>query len=223
MCGRYALYTETEQWPDSGVVWPLEGGVFWQSSYNVAPGRSAPVVVNLERPVVSGLQWGLVPHWAKEEKIGNRMINARAETVAEKPAFRSAIRRRRCLVLADGFYEWRRQGGRKTPYFIRRRADGGLLCLAGLWESWKRPDGGYLRTFTIITVEPNELLAPIHDRMPAILPDDARERWLQSDPVQPASLAALLAPFPSSELEAFEVSTLVNNPANDSPQCVAPV
>ncbi len=222
MCGRYALYTETEQWPDSGVAWPLEEDLPWQSSYNLAPGRTAPVVVNLERPVVSALRWGLVPHWAKEEKIGNRMINARAETLAAKPAFRSAIRRRRCLVLADGFFEWRRQGGRKTPYFIRRRG-GGLLCLAGLWESWKRPDGGPLRTFTIITVEPNELLASIHNRMPAILPADAREKWLQPQPAEPASLAPLLAPFPGGELEAFEVSTLVNSPGNDSPRCIAPV
>ena len=222
MCGRYALYTETEQWLDSGIFWPLEEGFSWQPSYNLAPGRLAPVVVNLERPVVSGLRWGLVPPWAKDEKIGNRMINARAETAADKPSFRSAFRRRRCLVLADGFYEWRRHGRRKTPYFVCGRS-GGLLCLAGLWESWKRPQGEPLRTFTILTVKPNSLLAPIHDRMPAILPADARERWLGPELAEPTSLAALLAPFPSDELQAYEVSTLVNYPANDSPQCVAAV
>jgi putative SOS response-associated peptidase YedK len=222
VCGRYALYTETEQWPEAGIGWPLEDGFQWQPSYNVAPGTSAPVVVNLERPVVATHVWGLVPYWAKDAKMGNRLINARAETVAEKPAFRAAIRRRRCLVLADGFYEWRRQGRQKTPHFIRRRSRG-LLTLAGLWESWKKPDGGLLRSFTIITTRPNRLLEPIHDRMPAIVIADAHRLWLHPEPRDPASLAELLVPFPEDELEAYEVSKLVNSPANDSSKCIAPV
>jgi putative SOS response-associated peptidase YedK len=216
------LYTETERWPETGVAWPLDEGFPWQASYNVAPGTAAPVVVNLERPLVTAHRWGLVPHWARDPKMGYRMINARAETLAEKPAFRAAIRRRRCLVLADGFYEWRKQGRQKTPFYIRRRS-GGLLTLAGLWESWKQPDGESLRSFTIITVGPNRLLEPIHDRMPAILGPDARDRWLDPDPADPATLAPLLAPCAEDELEAFEVSTLVNSPANDSSRCIEPV
>jgi putative SOS response-associated peptidase YedK len=216
------LYTETEQWPGAGIPWPFEEGFAWQPSYNVAPGTLAPVVMNLERPVVTALVWGLVPHWAKDPRIGNRMINARAETLAEKPAFRAAIRRRRCLVLADGFYEWQKQGRRKVPFFIRRRS-GGLLGLAGLWESWNKPDGGYLRTFAIITVEPNRLLQPIHDRMPAIMAPDAYGLWLDPGPREPDSLAGLLAPFAEAELVAYPVSTLVNSPANNSTACIAPV
>jgi putative SOS response-associated peptidase YedK len=202
--------------------WPWEEGGQWSASYNIAPGTSAPVVPNLERPVVALHCWGLIPSWAKDRAIGNRMINARAETLAEKPGFREAFRKRRCLVLADGFYEWKRQDRQKIPLFVRPRSRR-PFCFAGLWDRWNAPGGEWLKTFTIITTEPNELLAPIHDRMPVILAPEAFTRWLSPEPKDPGSLADLLVPISGDGLEAYEVSTLVNNPVNNTADCIRPV
>ena len=222
MCGRYALYTETEQWTESGMGWPGEEGFAWRPSYNVAPGTMAPVVVDRGGPVIAMHRWGLVPSWAREPAIGNRMINARAETLTEKPAFRAAARRRRCLVPANGFYEWQKSGKGKIPHYIHPRS-GRLLAFAGLWESWSDPAGEPLNSFTIVTVEPNRLLAPIHDRMPAILAPEQYERWLDPRPMDGEQLRSLLSPLPDPELEAYPVSTLVNRPGNDSDRCIAPI
>ncbi|MDZ7615600.1 MAG: SOS response-associated peptidase, partial [Patescibacteria group bacterium] len=160
------------------------------------------------------------PHWAKDPAIAARMINARAETVAEKPAYRAAFRRRRCLVPADGFYEWRKEGGRKQPYFIRMRDDR-LFAFAALWESWEGPDHSYLESCTLLTTEPNPLIRPIHDRMPVILPPEAYGAWLDPAVQDAARLLPLLGSYPPEQMHAQPVSPLVNNPRTDSAECLA--
>jgi putative SOS response-associated peptidase YedK len=166
--------------------------------------------------------WGLIPSWAKDPSIGNRMINARAETLAEKPSFRSAFHRRRCLILADGFYEWRKDDGKsKTPMYIRLE-DGSPFAFAGLWELWNAPDGSQVLSCTIITTEPNPLMEKIHNRMPVILPEKAYSLWLQSGEADPNALSELLKPYPAEEMVAYPVSRLVNSPDNDLPAVIEP-
>ena len=175
-----------------------------------------------ERPgrELAWLRWGLVPAWAKDPAMGARLINARAETAAEKPAFRAAMRARRCLVVADGFYEWQRTGRAKQPHFFQLRG-GRPFAFAGLWEAWRRPDNAPLETCTLLTTEANELVRPIHDRMPVILPRTAYDAWLDPAVASPDTLAPLLAPYPSGEMEARAVSPFVNSPTHDSPECIA--
>jgi len=164
--------------------------------------------------------WGLIPSWAKDPSVGNRMINARAETLQEKPSFRNAFRRRRCLVLADGFYEWRQDGAHKTPMYIRL-ASGRPFAFAGLWESWNAPDASNVLSCTIITTQPNDLMASIHNRMPVILPEAAYPLWLEAGEQDVHRFAELLKPFPSEEMQAYPVSTLVNSPKTDQPSMIA--
>jgi putative SOS response-associated peptidase YedK len=192
--------------------------------YNIAPTQKVLIVRTGEAasPVFSTARWGLVPSWAKDIKIGARMINARAETVAEKPAFRSAVRRRRCLIPTSGFYEWRQTAEGKQPYLIRF-SDGSPFAFAGLWERWSDASGHSLDSCTIITTEPNELVAEVHNRMPVILPRSNHHEWLKSEPLQRSRLADLLVPHEAAGMEAFPVSTRVNRPANDDPQCIEPV
>jgi putative SOS response-associated peptidase YedK len=169
------------------------------------------------------VRWGLVPHWADDLSIGSRMINARGETVASKPAFRSALKHRRCLIPADGFYEWKKIGAGKQPHLIRF-ADGRAFAFAGLWERWLSRDGGApVDSCTIITTTPNGLLRELHDRMPVILPPAAFEEWLRPEPLAAPRLDELLRPHPDSEMEAFAVNRRVNSPANDDPSCVEPL
>jgi putative SOS response-associated peptidase YedK len=216
MCGRYTLTAEQEALQ---VALGVEGLVHPTPRYNIAPTQEVPVVVAPEgRPEGRTLRWGLVPSWAKDPAMGNRMINARSETAAEKPSFRGPFRRSRCLVPADGFYEWRKEGKGKVPFWIHME-DLAPFTLAGLWDRWKGPDGTLLETFTILTTRPNELLGPIHDRMPVILGKDDREEWL--DPgTSPDALKALLGPHPSAPMAVREVTTRVNSPRNDDPGCI---
>jgi putative SOS response-associated peptidase YedK len=166
-------------------------------------------------------RWGLIPWWAKDPAIGNQMINARAETLAEKPSFKWLLARRRCLVLADGFYEWRKEGKGKVPMrFILK--SGESFTFAGLWDSWKQPDGSLLRTYTIVTTEPNDVLRLIHNRMPVMLSNDDAQKWLTVDD-EIARALTLLKPFPADATEGYDVSTLVNNPRNDFEECIRPV
>lgn len=167
-------------------------------------------------------RWGLVPHWASDPKIGDRLINARAETVAIKPAFRAAFRYRRCLIPADGFYEWAKTNGRKQPYFFRLPNDQ-LFAFAGLWEAWEGPDHTYLETATIITTEANEQVRKFHDRMPVILLPEQYSRWLDPSVSRAAELAPLLKPLEALPLEVYPVGTWVNNPAMDDPRCIQPL
>jgi len=224
MCGRF---TQTSQPLAIAELLdlPVESVPPYQPRYNLAP--SQPALVLRRHPQtgekeLTFLTWGLVPSWAKDPGIGNRLINARAETLAEKPAFRAAFRRRRCIVPADGFYEWKKGGDGKQPWFITRR-DGKPMALAGLWEHWESPDGSVIESFTLITTAPNELVERLHDRMPAILPEETFDRWLDPD-AAPAELQALLStPYPAELLDAWPVSTAVNSPANDDPGLVEPL
>ena len=168
------------------------------------------------------MRWGLIPFWAKDPSIGQRMINARAETVVEKPSFRKAFQSRRCLIAADGFFEWRREGKFKVPTRITTKS-GEPFGFAGLWETWKSPDDQLVKSCTIITTTPNALMEPIHNRMPVILSRDAEERWLDPNNSDIAELRELLVPYPAGELEAYEVSTIVNSPRYDNRECIAPV
>jgi putative SOS response-associated peptidase YedK len=192
--------------------------------YNIAPSQVVPVV-RQNGPVreLTLMRWGLIPRWATDPKIGLRTINARAETVATKPAFRDAFRRRRCLILADGFYEWKKDGSkRKRPFYIHHR-DGRPFAFAGLWERWERPGVEPIQSCTVITTDANDLMHDLHDRMPVILSEDAYARWLDPKRQDQGELSALLKPFSSDEMALFEVSPIVNSPRNDSPECIAPL
>jgi putative SOS response-associated peptidase YedK len=217
MCGRFTLRAAASVIAEQ---FALFDALELEPRYNIAP--SQPLAAVRLSPQgqreLAWLRWGLVPRWAKEPSIGNRLINARAETVAAKPAFRDAFRHRRCLVVADGFFEWQGSGRGKQPYFIHRRDDR-PFAFAALWESWSPAEGSSLETCTLITGEPNAVTRPIHDRMPVILAPDDYARWL--DPQQPVEeLQSLLAPFAAEAMEAWPVSPLVNSPANDDPRCI---
>jgi putative SOS response-associated peptidase YedK len=168
------------------------------------------------------LRWGLIPSWADDPEIGSRMINARSETVAEKPSFRRAFKERRCLIPANGFYEWRKENGGKQPYYFRMK-DGRPFAFAGLWESWDRHGGGEIQSCTILTTDANDLVSEIHHRMPVILPQEDYELWLDSTLREPDQLLPLLAPYPTNDMEAYPVSRRVNNPSNNEPGCVESV
>ena len=222
MCGRYSLTTAPEA---LRRLFDFDTTPNLQPRYNIAPTQSVPVV----RPAANGgrelamLRWGLIPSWAKEAAIGNKMINARSETVAEKPSFRSAFRHRRCLVPADGFYEWRREGEIKQPYRIGMKG-GAAFAFAGLWESWPgTDDDDAVETFTILTTEANRRLGPIHARMPVILAPDAYDAWLAAESGSRDDALGLLRPFAEAPMAFYRVSTRVNSPRNDDPDCLAPI
>jgi putative SOS response-associated peptidase YedK len=189
--------------------------------YNIAPGQDVLCVIRDGENRIEHLRWGLIPFWAKDPAIGNRLINARAETVAEKPSFRSAFAKRRCLVVADGFYEWRPEGKRKVPVYVFLKSKK-PFGFAGLYENWKDPGGREIRTCTIITTEANDLVRPIHDRMPVILPEGVEDRWLDPSEGSRERLQAILTPYPAGEMAAFEVTSIVNSAAHDAPDCVTP-
>jgi putative SOS response-associated peptidase YedK len=188
--------------------------------WNVAPTQLAPVLVNRPTPTVENLRWGLVPRWADDLAIGGKLINARGESAAEKPAFRDALARRRCLVPIDGFYEWRAEGKRRAPLWIRREPRR-AFALAGLWERWRAPDGEPIHSFAILTTAATAALAAIHDRMPVILGPADWARWLHPEPLPPEALVDLLAPS-DTPLAVVPVSEAVNSPRVDGPECLAP-
>ncbi len=189
--------------------------------YNVAPGMTVPIVLR-QSPVTAVLaRWGLVPAWAKDPRIGSRMINARSETAAEKPSFRKPFRTQRCIIPANSFFEWQRVGEYKVPWNIGLLNEE-IFSLAGLFDVWKDAEGSPLRTFTILTTEPNELMAPIHDRMPVILRRRDEPRWLDPSLQDPGTLLALLKPYPANLMHAYRIRELVNNPEHDGPAILAP-
>ena len=193
-----------------------------QPSFNIAPTDSVAVVLNNGVKQLVVMRWGLVPFWATDPKIASKHINARAETLTVKPAFKDAFKRRRCLVVADGFFEWQKQGATKIPLFIHLEPER-PFGFAGLYEIWTPPLGEKLVTCTIITTEANELVRPIHDRMPVILPKDAEDFWLDSSVEDHTRLLDLLQPYQASDMSAFTVSKLVNSVKNNSPECIQPV
>ena len=223
MCGRFSLSANlTIVSQRFGVPMPTAESAAWTPHYNITPTKTVVVVGDDGARYLTQMRWGLIPSWAKDPSIGNRMINARAETVATKPAFRSALRKRRCLIAADGFYEWQKRGRTKQPFHIvlKSREPFGF---AGLWDEWTdRATGQQVRSCTIITTEPNQLLSTIHDRMPVILPAEAHALWLDRNADDPDVLRSLLKPYPSEEMEAYQVSTLVNSVRNDVPECALP-
>lgn len=222
MCGRYTLTATPEQLAE---LLGLDQVPDFEARFNVAPTQPVAalrVLVQGEGRQLDLLRWGLVPFWAKDAKIGNKMINARAETVADKPAFRAAFKRRRCLVLADGFYEWRRTPEGKQPYYITLE-DGGPFAFAGLWERWDKGEGEPLLTCTLITTTPNALMQQVHHRMPVILSPGDYDLWLDPAVQDRERLLPLLRPFPAERMLAVPVSTLVNSPRNDLPECQEPV
>jgi putative SOS response-associated peptidase YedK len=220
MCGRYELHTQPAALALAfGVPFPSP----MRARYNIAPMQDVPIVRRSaagERELVH-VRWGLVPRWAKDPSIGNRMINARAETLADKPSFRTALRRHRCLLPADGFYEWKQTpSGAKQPLHIGMK-DAAPFGLAGLFERWLSPAGEVLDTCTIITTQANALLAPLHDRMPVIIAPVAFDRWL--DVANEEDLTDLFAPFPAEEMTYYPVSARVNSVRNDDPKLIVPV
>lgn len=223
MCGRFVQAQPPQAYADHFGA-SLAVTESRQPSWNVAPTDQVYAVVQRDQARVLGsFQWGLVPWFADSPKVGARHINARAETVATKAAFKHSFLERRCIVPADGFYEWeRKEAGGKLPHYVHA-ADGKPLALAGLWSTWRGPQGQRLSTCTIITTDPNELVAPIHDRMPVMLPEEHWERWLGADPAEAESLRPLLAPPPSQALVEYPVSTLVNDVRNNYPECIAPL
>jgi len=221
MCGRFTLTITPEQLQEAipGLITPTG----MAPRYNIAPSQPVAVVPNDGLNKLDFYIWGLIPSWAKDPSIGSRMINARGETLVEKPSFRSAFRRRRCLIPADGFYEWKQNPGSKskTPMYIKLKS-GEPFALAGLWENWNAPDGSNILSCTIITTTPNALLEPIHNRMPVILPREAYARWLEPNEVNPAQLQELIQPYPAEAMTAYAVSSLVNRPENDLAACIQP-
>jgi putative SOS response-associated peptidase YedK len=217
MCGRYAITSAPE------AIRALFGYVEqpnFPPRYNVAPTQPIPIV-RLEdgKRHFALVRWGLIPSWVKDPKNFSLLINARGESAVDKPAFRAAMKRRRCLVPADGFYEWKQAGGRKVPYYVRHK-DGGPLAFAGLWETWTGPNGEEMETAAIVTTNANRMLASIHDRMPVIVPPEGFDLWLDCANVDATTAAALIAPAREGLLEAYEVSSAVNRTANDSAKLV---
>ena len=234
MCGRYVSSTPVAALAERFMVDEVKAPDT-EARYNVAPTDDVYAIATRHGVRKLGtFRWGLVPHWAKDPKVGNRMINLRAETVSEKPSFQRTLQRHRCVIPADGFYEWKHlgRGRRKQPFFIRAK-DGEPLALAGLWEAWKErgDDAGpeeeaeaeWLRTCTVLTTEPNDLLAPVHDRMPAILTPEDVDTWLDEDVTDVSTLSKLLRPYPSELLEMWPVTTEVNTVTNDGPELVEPL
>ncbi len=225
MCGRFTLTKPADEIADYFELHDLPE---WQPRYNIAPTQPAPTIrfdhVSKQR-VFEGRHWGLIPSWSRDEKFAARLINARAETASEKPSFRAAMKRQRCLIVTDGFYEWQAsatKGQRKQPYYIQMQA-GNLFAMAGLWARWQRADGQVIQSCTVLTTSPNVLMNPIHDRMPVILSSDDYDRWLDPTMTDQKACATLLSPYSADTMKAVAVSTKVNPPSYDAADCVQPL
>ncbi|GCE10954.1 SOS response-associated peptidase [Tengunoibacter tsumagoiensis] len=225
MCGRFTLSHDAQTIAQT-ILNPrmvkVPASFKLSAHYNIAPTQDIVAILNQEEPQLDFLRWGLIPSWAKEESIGSKMINARAETLAEKPSFKRLLHSKRCLIVADGFYEWSQEAGskHKTPMYITLE-DQEPFAFAGLWDVWKDSTGQAVRTCTIITTEPNELMQSIHNRMPVLLPREARDAWIDPRMHDEQALLHLLKPYPSSAMVARPVSRLVNDPRNDSVEVLA--
>jgi putative SOS response-associated peptidase YedK len=222
MCGRFTLTVDPGQLQEA-FPWVDIPDDFLRR-YNIAPSQPVAVVPNDGNNKLDFFNWGLIPFWAKDPKIGSRLINARAETVAEKPSFRGSFKYKRCLILADGFYEWHKEPGSKTkiPMFIHLK-NKRPFAFAGLWDDWLSSDGSEIRTCTIITTEPNEFMKPIHNRMPVILSAESFDDWLKPGEHDPSLLQSFLQPYADEDMVAYPVSRAVNSPQNDSPECIIPI
>ena len=217
MCGRFTLTATFEEIISRFDIQSFMEEELYSPSFNIAPSHSVLAVINDGKSNRMGfLKWGLVPPWAKDVTIGNKMINARAETISEKPSFRNAFKKKRCIVIADSFYEWKRHEDKtKTPMRIKLKSNE-LFAMAGIWEGWKSSDGKTLYTCSVITTVPNDLMKDIHDRMPVILKREDEKIWLDPEISDTTRLKPLLVPFDENEMETYEVSSLVNSPKNNS-------
>jgi putative SOS response-associated peptidase YedK len=221
MCGRFTLTATFEQLIERFDIESFQLNEEYAPSYNIAPSQSVLAVINNGRINKMGyLKWGLIPSWAKEPSIGFKMINARGESLMEKPSFKNAYQKKRCLVIADSFYEWSRVGGKKkVPMRIKLKSDE-LFAMAGLWEQWKSPKGESIFSCTVITTAPNQLVKNIHDRMPAILKPEDEKKWLDPSIRDPLFLDPLLKPLNPELMEAYEVGSAVNSPKNNSVELI---
>jgi putative SOS response-associated peptidase YedK len=220
MCGRFTLTANPEVVRDIFSLTHVPPEL--EPRYNVAPTQPVAVITNEDASSLTFHRWGLVPSWSKDISIGNKLINARSESAAEKPAFRSAFKRRRCLIPTSGFYEWQQKDGSKAPHFIHLKNQP-VFAFAGLWEVWHSPEGDELRTCTILTTSANDLVGRLHDRMPVILRPSDFQAWLNPDEVAAESLIPLMKPFEPQAMDEYEVSKMVNRPAYDSPALIEPV
>jgi putative SOS response-associated peptidase YedK len=220
MCGRFVLRCTVDEvraeFDIGEIQWAFE------PSFNIAPGQDVLAVLNGGGRRLAKMRWGLIPSWSKDPQIGDRMINARAETLAQKPSFSRSFKERRCLIVASGFYEWQARAGKKYPVYIRLRSDR-PFGFAGLYDVWRPAEGDPVTSCTIITTMPNELLAPIHNRMPVIIRPEDRSEWLDRGVKDLPRLQKLLNPYPDSDLEAYEVSTKCNSPKYNQPDCLEPI
>ena len=222
MCGRYSLFADFREIEERFGEATFEDDEY-EESYNIAPSQMVLSVINDGMKNRLGyLKWGLVPPWAKDSKVGYKMINARAETAHEKPSFREALKKKRCLIVADSFYEWKRTEDRKVPMRIKMK-NNELFAMAGLWESWKSPSGELIHTCTILTTQPNELMSSIHDRMPVILKKEDEQSWLNPEMKSIDTLQTFMIPLENGLLEAYEVSDRVNSPKNNEPNLIVKV
>ena len=221
MCGRFTLTAEYQEIIDRFDIEAAIQEELYHPSFNIAPSQSVLSVINDgQKNRLGFLRWGLIPPWSTDEKIGYKMINARAETLTEKPSFRDAYKKRRCLVLADSFYEWKRHDDQtKTPMRIKLKSDD-MFAIAGIWERWNSPKGNTIFSCTIITTTANKLVRDIHDRMPVILKPEGEKTWLDPSVNEPKKLNHLLQPLPEDLMEAYEISSLVNSPKNNSPSLI---
>ena len=220
MCGRFAFLASKDDILD---FMPGIAITYWPGTrYNIAPSQDILAVLNDGQRETSAARWGLVPSWAKDPALGSRMINARLETITEKPSFKRPFARQRCVILASGFYEWKKSDGKKIPFFIRR-IDGAPIAFAGLYDRWRAADGTVLVTSTIITTEANSAIQPVHERMPLMMLPENIDAWLNTGDVPAEELMKLLGTIDAGTLETLQVSTLVNSPAQDTPECIQPV
>ncbi len=221
MCGRFIL-SKPKKIKAKDLRIKQEEVDLLKPRYNVAPSQKVAALLNEDPRHVEAIKWGLIPSWSKDEAIGQRMINARAETLAEKPSFKGLLHKHRCLILADGFYEWAESARGKQPYLIRLKSTE-PFTFAGLWSHWTNPKGEEIKTCTIITCAPNALMEKIHNRMPVILDGEARDVWLDPENKEGTALTSLLKPYPDNEMEAYPVSKIVNSPQNDDEACLKPI
>ncbi|HPI20412.1 MAG TPA: SOS response-associated peptidase [Candidatus Kapabacteria bacterium] len=217
MCGRFALSAKTKQ--IEKLVPGIKSEIEITPRYNIAPSQNVLSVLNSNSLQLNFLKWGLIPFWSKDEKIGSKLINARIETVQEKPAFRNSLKSKRCIIFADGFYEWDKNSSvGKIPYFIKLKSNE-PFAFAGLWDSWKNTDNTVINSCSIITTQSNELMKNIHSRMPVILQNEIIQKWLSNDCFDMNLIEELKEPYSSDKMEMYRVSTIVNSPMNDNPLC----
>ena len=219
MCGRYSLVFIDDLGNRFRVVNPMIGA---RSRFNIAPGREMPVIIHEEKNELVMMKWGLVPRWTKDIQTAKRPINARAETLSEKHYFKELLKNRRCLVPASGFFEWKNEGSKKIPFYLHLPKSP-LFAFAGLYDRWTDPEGNLLFTYTIITTEPNDLIAKIHNRMPSILLPENEDRWLSKTPLSAGDLKEILTPFPAEDMSMYPVSPLVNTPDADDERIIHPM